>query len=345
MKDLQRTAEVGPSFPLAFRRRHDGRGADAGHLAHVLSERVHAAAEPGPFAAPPLLLPSEAVTELWLAARPVSEVTRGCLRYRTDGEWLYGTAHVDDAACPGGLEAATLQAYGELFTLLADSGCPHLLRLWNYVADINLVTGELERYRQFNAGRQRAFLAAERSAFAGAPAACALGTRQGGLTVHFLAGRRAPVAVENPRQVSAYHYPTSYGPRSPSFSRAALADLGAGREALFISGTASIVGHATLHAGDVARQTEETLDNLQAVLDAARASSRAAVPYALRELDMTVYLRHERDLPTVLTVLAQRLGSDAPAVRDALYLRADICRADLLVEIEAQAIAQTGGGG
>ena len=40
--------------------------------------------------------------------------------------------------------------------------------------------------------------------------------------VYFLAGRTAPVFVENPRQVSAYHYRREYGTHSPSFSRAAL---------------------------------------------------------------------------------------------------------------------------
>jgi chorismate lyase/3-hydroxybenzoate synthase len=158
--------------------------------------------------------------------------------------------------------------------------------------------------------------------------------------VHFLAGREAPRAVENPRQVSAYRYPSQYGPRAPTFSRGALASVGGGREALFLSGTASIVGHQTLHAGDVARQTEETLANVAAVVDAANALSTIG-PHAHRvdTLDCTVYVRHPQDLTTVREVLARRLGPDAPALRNAIYLRADVCRADLLVEIEAHGIA------
>ena len=341
MKQLQRAGAVTPPSPLVPRRQGVEPAAgvpDAG--LNLLASRTHGLAETGPLAAPPLLWPRDPQAEAWLVTRPVRELTSGCLSYRTDGDWLHGTAHVDERALEGGLEAAAFEAYSALFALLADSGCPHLLRLWNYVSDINGTVDGMERYRQFNAGRQRAFLAADRSAFAGAPAACALGTRQGGLTVHFLAGRIAPLAVENPRQVSAYHYPSSYGPRSPTFSRAALAELGGGREVLFISGTASIVGHQTVHVGDVRRQTEETLVNLQAVIDAARPQSEAADGYTLNELEMTVYVRHEADLSAVRDVLARQLGADAPAVRHALYLRADICRADLLVEIEAQSIGR-----
>jgi enamine deaminase RidA (YjgF/YER057c/UK114 family) len=109
---------------------------------------------------------------------------------------------------------------------------------------------------------------------------------------------------------------------------------------LFLSGTASIVGHRTLHAGDVARQTEETLANVAAVVDAANALSTIG-PRAHRvdTLACTVYVRHARDLPVVREVLAQRLGAEAPALRNAIYLRADVCRADLLVEVEAHGIA------
>ncbi|WP_416136133.1 Rid family hydrolase [Aquabacterium sp. A7-Y] len=181
-------------------------------------------------------------------------------------------------------------------------------------------------------------MAARRSAFDGSPAACALGTEGGMLTVHFLAGRRPPRAVENPRQVSAYHYPKEYGPRSPTFSRAAVAELGPGREALFISGTASIVGHATLHHGDVRRQTEETMANIEAVLRAAAPHSRAPDAHRIDALDYTVYVRDSRDLDAVQQTFERFIGPRSAGAREAIYLRADICRADLLVEIEAQNI-------
>ncbi|MBU2285069.1 MAG: hypothetical protein KKC85_01380, partial [Gammaproteobacteria bacterium] len=142
---------------------------------------------------------------------------------------------------------------------------------------------------------------------------------------------------ENPRQVSAYRYPPTYGPRSPTFSRAALAGIGGGDVALFISGTASIVGHETVHLGDVRAQTEETLRNLGAVIDAANAL--ATTKFDLSAIDCVVYVRHVSDVDTVRAVLGEALGRDAHTLTRAVYLEADICRQDLLVEIEAHAVA------
>jgi hypothetical protein len=175
--------------------------------------------------------------------------------------------------------------------------------------------------------------------FEGSPAACALGTRGGPLRVSFLAGRFAPLAIENPRQVSAYRYPPSYGPRSPTFSRAALADVGAGRRALFISGTASIVGHETLHAGDVRRQTQESLANIRVLREIA--AQRAGRAFRPDELAYTVYVRHRDDLAGVREAFEREVGVASRAAREALYLQADVCREALLVEIEAHGFVAT----
>ncbi|RZI65874.1 MAG: hypothetical protein EOP79_09850 [Variovorax sp.] len=277
------------------------------------------------------------MADVWHASGQVRSGTTGVVRWRTDGHWLLGAIDLDEAAEGQGVAQLAERAYTDLFLALAQGGCPHLLRIWNYLPQINGDGGGLERYRQFNMGRQQAFLDAGQAAFEGAPAACALGIRQGALCIRFLAGQIAPLPVENPRQVSAYRYPETYGPRSPTFSRAALAELGGGDVALFISGTASIIGHETVHLGDVRAQTAETLRNLEAVIGAANARTDAR--FSLPALEAVVYVRHVADAPVVREVLAAALGSRAPTVQQAVYLEADICRQDLLVEIEAHAVA------
>lgn len=264
------------------------------------------------------------------------------LSWRSDGEWTFGRLQLPESAAAD-LEALSQAAYTRLFAALAQAGTPQLLRLWNYLPRINEDQAGLERYRRFNLGRQAAFLQAGRSAFDGAPAACALGCAEasegaggGGLTLYFLAGRQPVTPIENPRQVSAYRYPSRYGPAAPTFSRAALADLGGGGVGLFISGTASIVGHETLHLGDVRAQTRETITNLRTVCELA--SQRAGRPLRVEDLELVVYLRHPADLAAVRDELAQALGADSPALRGAIYLQADVCRADLLVEIEAHSL-------
>lgn len=303
--------------------------ADGALPAQALGGRwVGAAAEA---IAAPLLWPHGAQLDAWFGSSAPTVHQHGCVRYLTDGDWLHGVATVDDRG--PGVHAAAQRAYADVFAVLAASPCTHLLRLWNYLADINAEAQGTERYRQFNAGRQQAFIEADRSAFEGSPAACALGTHGGPLQVYFLAGRTPPVAIENPRQVSAYRYPNAYGQRAPTFSRAALADVGAGRQALFISGTASIVGHESRHLGDVRRQTEESLVNIATVRDAAAA--RAGRPIPASDMYYTVYVRHAADLPVIREVFERTVGAGTLGVREAVYVQADICRAELLVEIEA----------
>jgi chorismate lyase/3-hydroxybenzoate synthase len=278
-----------------------------------------------------VLAPAGAALDRWFA-EAATQQRHGCVRYAFDGAWLYGCAELDDAVFPGGLQAAAQRAYADLFEVLAANDTPQVLRLWNYFEGINRESGGSERYRQFNAGRQQAFIEARHSAFEGSPAACALGHEAGPLRVYFLAGRTPPLALENPRQVSAYRYPDAYGPRSPTFSRAALVGLDAARQALFVSGTASIVGHLTMHAGDVRRQAEESLANIAALRAVA---AHAGAAFAAGDLHYTVYLRRAEDLAAVRPVFDAAVGVGSSAARDAVWLRGDICRADLLVEIEA----------
>lgn len=270
--------------------------------------------------------------EAWFGAGPIEGGVRHGVRFRRDGELLFGVIELaEDDGTGQTLQSAGQHAYECLFTLLSEEGYPHLWRVWNYLSDINRETAGLERYRQFNIGRHRAFENAGRLVMDSIPAASALGVQGGPLTVAFLAGRTPTVSIENPRQISAFRYPADYGPCSPTFSRAALGRL-SGAEWLFVSGTASIVGHQSVHVGDPAAQTRELVANLEAVLaEASRCSPGPA--YRLDELSARVYVRHPAHLAPVQAELAQALGASAPLV----YLQADVCRAELLVEVEAQA--------
>ena len=141
--------------------------------------------------------------------------------------------------------------------------------------------------------------------------------------------------IENPRQTSAYHYPRKFGRHSPIFSRACIWGDSGGR--LFVSGTASIVGHETIHRGDVIAQTRETIVNIGALLEQANRIVGAS-RYSLDSLKLKVYLRNPSDLPGVEAALAGLLRSGASLPHPApfiVYLQADVCREDLLVEIEA----------
>lgn len=285
-----------------------------------------------PFGGPDVLF------EVWRTTGPLKNGQVGLVRYRTSGDMVFGCVSIDESGESErgnqALRQATMRAYAGIFTCLDALGLGQPLRIWNYFPDINLVVDGIERYRIFNEARQRAFQSAQCSVRGDVPAACALGTPTGGpLVVYFIAGRGAGTAVENPRQVAAYDYPAEYGAFSPSFARGTLAN-GATGHMLFISGTASILGYRTVHVGDVAAQTREALHNIRAVVDEANRVAGAGF-YAAERLKYKFYVRRPEDIAVVVSEFAAVMGVCHPPV----YLHADICRADLLVEIEAVGVA------
>ena len=272
----------------------------------------------------------EGLCETWHSSQPLKDGRHGAIHYRESSDLLFGCLAVKEPVAQGTeLQGITEAAYREIFDLLVHRGFNSVLRFWSYFPGINLETCGMERYRQFNFGRQEAFLATGHAVIGNVPAACALGLASGDLNVAFLAVRAEVTGIENPRQLSAYLYPSQYGPRSPTFSRAGLVRLD-GRDMLFVSGTASIVGHQTLHQGDVVAQTRESMTNIAAVVAEARRLAPGA-DFDLPSLCYKVYVRHPETFPEVRQELERFVGAAVMAV----YVQADVCRSDLLVEIEA----------
>jgi enamine deaminase RidA (YjgF/YER057c/UK114 family) len=157
-----------------------------------------------------------------------------------------------------------------------------------------------------------------------------VGTEDEQLTIVFAACATEPKHFENPRQVPAYDYPKKHGPRPPSFSRATLVPTGS-RADVFISGTASIEGHETVASGDTAGQIVQTVSNLRAISKTCGLGDDLGAACG-GERHFKVYLRHPADLAAVKQALDRTFFTFADRVS---YLRADICRAELNLEIEA----------
>jgi len=286
----------------------------------------------------PSLGVKDSLCEVWRVAGPEVRMADGAARpsrvhYRFCEELLFGSITLEERSVDGNsgaLVRATEIAYREIFGVLKETEHRHLIRIWNYLPEINREADGDERYRHFNSARQLAFRDSGRAALSTVPAASALGSPAGSpISIYFLAGRQPPRMIENPRQTSAYHYPPKFGRHSPMFSRACVLSEPKGTN-LFVSGTASIVGHETIHAGDVAAQTRETMANIAALLDEANRVVGSA-RYSLDGLKFKVYVRQPTDLGAIERALAGSLRSSTSVV----YLQADVCREDLLVEIEA----------
>lgn len=250
----------------------------------------------------------------------------GSLSLFRAGDWLLGAATVPLA---GGLEDAAHKLYASI--LDAARGVS-LARIWNFVPAINSAgPNGTENYRLFCRGRSHAFEQHHGDGFkTRLPSASAVGSKSAQLTVVFAANPAMPRHVENPLQTPAYDYPQEYGPRAPSFARATVVPAEGG-STVFISGTAAIRGHATVAPQSIGLQLEYTLENLEGIsracgLGAALDKGGTAARH------FKVYVRHAVDQPLVEATLQRELFRPGDRVS---YLQAEICRAPLLVEIEA----------
>jgi chorismate lyase/3-hydroxybenzoate synthase len=209
------------------------------------------------------------------------------------------------------------------------------VRFWNFVPDPGEPMGDgLDRYMVFNAGRFHGYaqwLCASNEFRRLLPTASAVGIISDDLVVYCLASDTRGTPVENPRQKPAYKYSRRYGPMPPCFSRATIANVN-GQRRLLVGGTASIVGEDSMHLDDVDAQLEETLKNLEALIDAAAERPEAGTALS-RLLDLRVYLARQDDAPAIRAVLASR----CPRAERIELTIARVCRPELLVEIEGVA--------
>ena len=264
--------------------------------------------------------------EVWRTGAPVASGRDGEIAWSSNGQLAFGVIEVQEG--DAGIVAAAEHAYARLTAFVRDSDAPYLLRIWNYLDAITQGDGDAERYRQFCVGRARGLGAFDAAVL---PAATAIGRCDDArvLQIYWLAAARPGLPVENPRQVSAYRYPRHYGPQPPSFARAMLPPT-AEQSPLLLSGTASVVGHASQHADALLAQIDETFANFDSLLGAAR-KSRPGLPVKFGgDTRLKVYVRDRGDLDTVAAALNARFGDRVPCI----VLHAAICRRELCVEID-----------
>ncbi|MDR2872095.1 MAG: pteridine-dependent deoxygenase [Xanthomonadaceae bacterium] len=266
------------------------------------------------------------VVEIWHSSDPVVHGRDHGISWAKNGTLLFGSIEIDEGS--GGIATAAAEAYACLNGFLTRHGYPCLWRIWNYMDAITCGTGDNERYRQFCIGRAKGMKRIDTTTL---PAATAIGRRDGmrRLQVYWLAARSPGSPLENPRQISAYHYPRQYGAQPPSFARAMLPPATSAMP-LILSGTAAIVGHASQHHDCVSAQLDEIFANFGSLAAIAR-QHRPSLPDIFGPDDLLkIYIRDEEDWPTV----AARLNAHIDARIPRILLHADICRTELRVEIE-----------
>ncbi|MEM9556150.1 MAG: hypothetical protein AAGC60_17970 [Acidobacteriota bacterium] len=242
------------------------------------------------------------------------------------------------------LADACARAYALLATELDGERSLEPVRLWNFIPRILEPLGDQpHRYMVFNAGRYRALRSQLGAAFDRRIAtASGVGHQGRDLSIHCLAAARGGEPVENPRQIPAYRYSARWGPKPPCFARATRCELEA--PLLLVGGTASVVGEESLHQGDLEAQLHETLRNLATVVhvgvlnghrqvDAPLPGDDELWPQLARFRNLRVYHPRRGDRECLRRALLEQLGDTV----ELELLEADLCRPELLVEIEGVA--------
>lgn len=204
----------------------------------------------------------------------------------------------------------------------ADFELADLIRTWFFLEDI------LSWYQEFNVART-GFYSAVNFRTGSLPASTGVGARNpagAGLTLTAWAWQPLGVNTYAEEVASPLQCPApAYG---SSFSRALETTTGAGRR-LFVSGTASIApGGATQWVGDFNQQVELTMEVVEAIL-----RSRG-----LRFADLASAVAYFRR-PADIGVFAEWLATHQLAHLPIISTQCDVCRDDLLFELEAEALA------
>ncbi len=217
----------------------------------------------------------------------------------------------------------------------------HIIRQWNYIENILELKSDNEkqfqRYQLFNEVRN-SFYKGKRLT-TGYPAATGIGMKYGGLVIDFIAWKSSGITevypINNPKQIASYQYgqevligdDKDQKPKSPPrFERGKLI-CSNGSSTLYVSGTASILGEETIGYNDLKKQTITTINNINVILE----ESINKCKDVNRIKHIRVYLKSKKDFQLIKEICTKTYG-EIPII----YVLADVCRDNLLIEIEAE---------
>ncbi|HOF20721.1 MAG TPA: hypothetical protein PLO24_05670 [Bacteroidales bacterium] len=248
---------------------------------------------------------------------------------------------------PDDTRAAAEAAFDTVLRVLEKEkmSADNIVRQWNYIGNILQMKNDFQNYQIFNEVRSEYY--GRYRSLSRYPAATGVGMNHGGVIIDICAFQPSDfvslVAVKNPGQVNAYEYGQKVLKGSagkgkniknpPQFERGLLVSAG-DHSVLLISGTASIIGQETVGTGDIDKQTTVTIENISKLSDPSRIGQLMGYPgepvkkYGF----LRVYVKRQNDFSTV----RQKCKEYFPGV-PVSYIGADICRDDLLVEIEGEA--------
>jgi enamine deaminase RidA (YjgF/YER057c/UK114 family) len=213
-----------------------------------------------------------------------------------------------------------------------------IVRQWNYIGNIVACRDGKQNYQEFNDARTIYYNKGVWSN--GYPAATGIGASFEGVVVGCIAfknnHRKAVYPIDNPLQVAAHIYSkdvlidnaANAVKSTPKFERAKLIETAQGA-CCFVSGTAAIRGEESVDAHSARLQTIKTIENIEYLVSKENLERFGCKPYELKCVQLQVFIKHKEDYE----VVREEVKKAYPHL-SVLYSLADVCRSELLVEIE-----------
>ena len=223
------------------------------------------------------------------------------------------------------------KVFGRLSGILAGEGflVTDIVRQWNYIEGITKTCDGVQNYQMFNDARSEFYSAGDWTG--GYPAATGIGSSEGGVTVSVYAvkdcaGVSRP--FDNPIQVPAHKYSAKVlregkvaVKTTPKFERARLLD-----STVLDSGTAAIKGENSEISTDARLQGEAAIDVMEHLVSPGNIFPGCP---RFRFEAIRVYIKHEEDTDAIVKTIGDH-WKGVPMH----FLMADICRPELLLELE-----------
>lgn len=248
------------------------------------------------------------------------------------------------------IEAPILEQSREIFKVLGEILQNEQIRIeqidrqWNYIENITYCRSERQNYQDFNDARSDFY--ADSLWSCGYPAATGIGTATGGVMVEVDAAslkNTRTVALDNDLQIAAHAYSKGVlmgeatQKSTPKFERARAivyqSVFGDRQAQIYISGTAAIRGEESLTDADVATQAVATLENIEYLIGERNLIKHGiSLPRVMEVQNFRVYMKRVEDYHQAHQKILERY----PVV-PCLYLLSDVCRDELLIEIEGTA--------
>ncbi len=260
---------------------------------------------------------------------------------RDNEEVLLGNVQSDDGiSCKTNAENS-FEALNEILER-SGFGMKNIIRQWNYIENILGFDAGEQCYQVFNDIRSKFY--GDSFDTSGYPAATGIGMNRAGVIIEFVAVKGGQIEtrpIDNPGQISAHAYSDQVlvGEEcvlktTPKFERARYLRHGE-KKLIFISGTASITGERTIGVNDPELQTEVTIQNIQRLFSKKVLEKISAEKLEPKYGHARVYVKNRKDFRIIRQTFKKHFNN-LPVV----YIIADICRNDLLVEIEGKVILE-----